>query len=74
MFSRTRTDVIFACPKCGLLHVATQECCGDEAAGRIDCVGCGAMVHSWVGPLANNMGVLTKIRWRRSPMLICEIE
>ncbi len=49
MFSRTPIPVIFACAKCGLLYVATQERHRDKSAGRFDCTDCGRMVHSWAG-------------------------
>ena len=43
------TTVIFACPKCGLGHEATQVQVPTKKLGRFDCVDCGATIHSWYG-------------------------
>jgi predicted RNA-binding Zn-ribbon protein involved in translation (DUF1610 family) len=49
MFSRAPISVIFACPKCMLVYVATQERRREKLAGRFDCTACGVMVHAWSG-------------------------
>jgi transposase-like protein len=43
------TTVIFACPKCGLVHEVTQVQVRSKKSGRFDCVDCGATIHSWYG-------------------------
>jgi transposase-like protein len=43
------TTVIFACPKCGLVHEVTQVHVPTKKSGRFDCVDCGATIHSWYG-------------------------
>jgi len=49
MFSQTPISVIFACPKCALVYIATQERRGDNLAGQFDCTACEAVVHAWSG-------------------------
>jgi hypothetical protein len=49
MTRRTKTIVIFSCPKCGIAFRATQEQFPYERPVRFDCVDCNAGVHSWTG-------------------------
>ena len=46
---RNQTTVIFACPKCGLVHEVTQEHVPAKMSGGFDCADCGTAVHSWYG-------------------------
>jgi hypothetical protein len=43
------TTVIFACPKCGLVHEVKQVQVQTKKSGRFDCVDCAAAIHSWNG-------------------------
>jgi len=49
MFSQAPISVIFVCPKCASVYVATQERRRDKLAGQFDCTTCGAVVHAWSG-------------------------
>jgi hypothetical protein len=44
-----RIDVIFCCPRCGLIYQATQERVPIKRGGRIECMKCNAEIHRWSG-------------------------